>query len=318
MKRGALVLAVLVTLAPAAKAHTFLPAVVEIHLAETGEHELRLRPPQLPPGDERRFEPRAPGPCAVRATGDTWRVRCDAATLLGKPMSLALVAGDPRLPAPEVFLDVRWPDGRRELGVLGAGAGPGSDGPASAATSTVLLGATHILGGLDHLLFVIGLCALGGGWRRLVATVTAFTAGHSLTLAAVALDVMRPAQAPLEILVALTLLFLGRTLVAGDGERATGPRLAFVFGLVHGGAFAGALADLGLSSGRTVLPLLGFNLGVELGQLAVVLAVVGLAASARRLAPRLPPVTGRRLAGYALGVVATVLVLQRVPLLGSG
>jgi hypothetical protein len=296
-------------LAPAAgHAHSFLPAVVELHLGAGDEHELRLRPPRLPPGDDRRFEASVGPPCTLRRDGGGRTfVRCAAGVLLDTGVAVIDLAGGD--PLPDVLLDVRWPDGRRGLGGVATRAPAGRG-----AASYLALGVEHILGGLDHLLFVVGLCALVGARAgRLAATVTAFTAGHSLTLAAVALGALRPAQAPIEILIAVTLLFLGRGLATPARGEGIGPRLAFVFGLVHGAGFAGALADVGLPPADAVLALALFNLGVEVGQLLVVALVLALATAARPLA--LDP---RRPIGYALGATAAVLLLQRLPLLVTG
>ena len=150
---------------------------------------------------------------------------------------------------------------------------------------TVALGFTHILpGGLDHVLFVVGLFLLAAGTRGLLLQISAFTVAHSVTLALAALGIVSVPSAIVEPLIALSIAY-----VAIENLRATSLtrwRMAFVFGfgLLHGLGFAGALRDLGVSSSDLPLTLVGFNVGVELGQIAVVV----LAAAAVRLLP-VPP-----------------------------
>jgi len=139
----------------------------------------------------------------------------------------------------------------------------------------------HILLGIDHLLFVLGLFFLVGNWRRLVATVTAFTVAHSITLAAATLGLVHVAQAPVEAAIALSIMFVAAEIIHG---KSGVPRLAthapwlvaFVFGLLHGFGFAGALQEIGLPQKDVPLALLFFNVGVEAGQLMFVAAVVGV------------------------------------------
>ncbi len=140
------------------------------------------------------------------------------------------------------------------------------------ATSYVTLGVEHILSGLDHLLFVIGLLFLVGFRRQLVVTITAFTVAHSLTLALSALGWLTLRPPPVEATIALSIM-----LVAGEAlhtEQTLSRRwpalVAFLFGLMHGLGFAGALAEIGLPQQHFLVALLTFNVGVEIGQLLVV------------------------------------------------
>lgn len=143
-------------------------------------------------------------------------------------------------------------------------------------------GIEHIMIGPDHVLFVIGLILLGGTWRRLALIVTAFTLGHSVTLSLAALEiVMIPAQV-IEPLIALSIVVVGvDNLMRGEGRdlRAV---LAFSFGLIHGFGFAYVLRELGLPQAQMAWSLFGFNLGVEIGQLAIVLVVSALLLALRR------------------------------------
>lgn len=178
------------------------------------------------------------------------------------------------------------------------------------------LGIEHILTGVDHLLFVLALVLLVGSASGIAKTVTAFTIAHSLTLAATALGWMSVNPALVEALVALSIVFVAVELVyAWRGRRTfTVHRtwlIAFAFGLLHGAAFAGALAEIGLPHDAIPMSLFLFNLGVEIGQLAFVAAVLPLLSLAHRLPPRLTT-RGRWLAPYAIGACASAWFFERV------
>ena len=173
------------------------------------------------------------------------------------------------------------------------------------------LGVEHILTGFDHLLFVLALLFLVGFNRRLLYTITAFTLAHSLTLALAALGLLTLRSPPVEASIALSIL-----LVAGEalrGRRTFARRwpavVAFLFGLVHGLGFAGALKEIGLPQEHLPVALLTFNVGVELGQLLVVtLAFVlyrAVAAWPRVVLVRAPAL-------YAIGAVAAYWSIDRV------
>lgn len=140
------------------------------------------------------------------------------------------------------------------------------------------LGVEHILLGIDHLLFVLALLMIVSGWRKLVATVTSFTLAHSITLAASTLGLVHVPQAPVEAVIALSILFVAMEIVhwrqGHPGITRQYPWIvAFVFGLLHGFGFAGALSAIGLPEHAIPLALLFFNIGVELGQLLFIVAV---------------------------------------------
>ncbi len=188
-------------------------------------------------------------------------------------------------------------------------------GPLTVLSAYIGLGIEHILFGVDHLLFVLCLLLLVRGIRNLLATVTAFTLAHSITLAAATLGVIQVPAAPVEATIALSIVFLATELVRGDA-RPTVARsypwlVAFTFGLLHGLGFAGALAEVGLPHGEIPLALFAFNIGVELGQLAFVAAVLSLARLVRIL-PLCLPVWAPRAAGYAIGSIAAFWVFARL------
>jgi HupE/UreJ protein len=143
-------------------------------------------------------------------------------------------------------------------------------------------GTHHILIGPDHILFLIGLLLLGGSWLALVRIVTAFTIGHSITLSLAALNLVSPPASIIEPAIALSIVFVGAdNLVRGDG-RDLRAWAALAFGLVHGFGFANVLREFGLPREALGWSLFSFNLGVEIGQLAVVLLVASLLAGIRR------------------------------------
>ena len=143
-------------------------------------------------------------------------------------------------------------------------------------------GTHHILIGPDHILFLIGLLLLGGTWMALVRIVTAFTIGHSITLSLAALNIVSPPASIIEPAIALSIVFVGAdNLVRGDG-RDLRAWVALVFGLVHGFGFANVLREFGLPREALGWSLFSFNFGVEIGQLAVVVAVASLLTFIRR------------------------------------
>jgi hypothetical protein len=177
-------------------------------------------------------------------------------------------------------------------------------GRADVAISYLRLGIKHILLGIDHLLFVLALMILVAGRRRLVGTITAFTAAHSLTLAAAALGIVRVPQKPVEAII--------RGREGKPGLTAKSPWIvAFIFGLLHGFGFAGALAEVGLPPQAIPLALLFFNVGVELGQLLFIGAVGVVVVAMRRLAVPSPTWVWR-IPAYGIGAVAAMWTLERV------
>jgi hydrogenase/urease accessory protein HupE len=184
------------------------------------------------------------------------------------------------------------------------------------ARAYTVLGVEHILGGIDHLLFVLGLMLLVRNKWLLVKTITAFTVAHSVTLAAATLGWMRVAQPPVEAVIALSILFLASELAkrhrgdAGLMERYPWI-VAFIFGLLHGFGFAGALREVGLPESDIPLALFTFNLGVELGQLLFVGTVLVALAVLRRFLTRVPAWM-HAMPAYAIGTMASCWLLQRM------
>ncbi|MFZ1742784.1 MAG: HupE/UreJ family protein [Pontixanthobacter sp.] len=177
------------------------------------------------------------------------------------------------------------------------------------------LGIEHILTGWDHLLFVIALVLLVRKPKSVVMAATAFTLSHSVTLAAAALGFIGLPQRPVEALIALSILFLALEILRPAGETASLTQrypwvVAFLFGLLHGFGFAGALNAIGLPEGEIVPALLAFNVGVEAGQLAVIGGLLAvLALTARFAANRLVPAI--RIASYLIGITSAYWLVDR-------
>lgn len=174
-----------------------------------------------------------------------------------------------------------------------------------------LLGLEHILSGVDHLLFVLSLLFLVGFRRRLIGTVTSFTAAHSLTLAASALGALTLRPPPVEAAIALSIVLVSAEALSDrDTLTRRWPEIvAFLFGLVHGLGFAGALKDIGLPERHTPVALLTFNLGVEAGQLLVIALAWVLVWATRRFQGT---AAVRKIALYAIGSVSVFWTLSRL------
>jgi hydrogenase/urease accessory protein HupE len=185
------------------------------------------------------------------------------------------------------IVKVSWLDGqsraytitRSQPSVQLYGSAEDRRGKTEVARVYAVLGVQHILSGVDHLLFVVGLLFLVGFRRRLIGTITAFTLAHSITLACSAFGWITLRPPPVEASIAMSIV-----LVASEAlrESATLARrvpalVSFLFGLVHGLGFAGALKDIGLPQSHLPLALVSFNVGVELGQLLIVLLAFGVA-----------------------------------------
>jgi hydrogenase/urease accessory protein HupE len=189
-------------------------------------------------------------------------------------------------------------------------------GTTDVAWSYLVLGVEHILGGVDHLLFVLALLLIVRGGRRIFLTITAFTVAHSITLVSATMGWMNVPGPPVEAMIALSIVFVAAELVRGvrgkPGLTARAPWIvAFSFGLLHGFGFAGALAEVGLPQKAVPLALLTFNVGVELGQLLFVAFAFAARAALRRL-----PVAQQGwmtyATPYAIGGIAMYWVIERV------
>lgn len=200
---------------------------------------------------------------------------------------------------------------------------PAELGAFAVGASYIALGIDHILKGIDHLLFVLMLLLLVREWRPLLAAVTFFTVGHSLSLGAASLGWIVVPAPPVEVIVALSIAFLAAELLnePNDQKRLSQRypwAVAFAFGLLHGLGFARALLDLGLPEGDVPLALFAFNVGVEIGQIMFIALVVGLIAAFWRLYPsQMPKLAAPRskalqVIAYSVGTLAIYWSIERL------
>jgi HupE / UreJ protein len=189
-------------------------------------------------------------------------------------------------------------------------------GSGAASTTYLRLGFTHIMGGYDHLLYLLGLMLLVPGLRSLVAVITAFTLAHSLTLALSVTGWIRIAAAPVEALIALSVLFVAVEMHHRQHGRQHFAHqqpwvIAFLFGLLHGLGFASALRSIGFAEGALAWPLLLFNIGIELGQLLFVCLVLVTLALLSHWAPTAVPLAQRTLT-LSIGTLAAWWFFERL------
>lgn len=180
-----------------------------------------------------------------------------------------------------------------------------------------IFGVEHILMGVDHLLFVFALLLIVSSARKLVVTITAFTLAHSITLGAATLGFVHVPQQPVEAVIALSILFLAVEIVHGrqgrPGYAARWPWLvAFIFGLLHGFGFAGALSEIGLPQQAIPLALIFFNVGVELGQLLFVLVIVSLTWLLHKLNQQKLVSRAETAVIYSIGGVSSFWLFERI------
>jgi hydrogenase/urease accessory protein HupE len=178
------------------------------------------------------------------------------------------------------------------------------------------LGVEHLLTGYDHILFVIGISLLAARLSSIFWMVTAFTLAHSITLALSVLGILRLPSAPVEAVIALSILFVAVEIMLLEQQRSyiarTSPQLiAFAFGLVHGFGFAGVLIDIGMPRGETAWALALFNIGLEAGQLMIVAAVLVAMALAQRFLSPAKRQAGLAATSFVIGAVASYWVITR-------
>lgn len=185
------------------------------------------------------------------------------------------------------------------------------------AGSYTVIGIEHIVFGWDHMLFVVALVLLlEGAWITILKAVTAFTIAHSITLIGSTLGFVGLPQDPVEIVIALSIVFLAVEIAKREpGRLRLSQRapwvVAFLFGLLHGFGFAGALREIGLPQGEVPVALLTFNLGVELGQLSIVAATLAVLGLLRKFGPRLE-LRAIRLMNFGIGAIASFWFVERI------
>jgi hydrogenase/urease accessory protein HupE len=307
-----------------ASAHEVRPAYLDIREVKTGEFGLLLKTPMQ--GDARLalaavFSGKVENITRIvsRPTGDamvqTWRIRA-IEPLAGQKVSIEGL----RSTMTDALVRVEFGDGNTWVERLTPSAPEATIRRAPTAWATAVtyleLGVEHILFGFDHLLFVLALLIITQGTWRMVKTVSAFTVAHSLTLALATLGFVHMPSRPVEAVIALSIAFVAVEIVnVRQGHRNLAARVpwvvAFVFGLLHGFGFAGALSEIGVPAGQIPVALLFFNLGVEIGQLLFVGAILALVALIRVGKPSLPAWL-KLVPPYAIGMIAMFWVIERV------
>ena len=190
----------------------------------------------------------------------------------------------------------------------------------SVAKTYTILGIQHILEGFDHLLFVLCLMIVAGISRKLLLTITGFTVAHSLTLALSTLDIVTIPTPPVEAVIALSIVFLASEIIRGDQSCLTyryPVTVSMSFGLLHGFGFAAVLGEIGLPPSEIPVSLLFFNVGVEVGQLLFIGALIILLRIVLMLKKALThrpdfPTLWQPTAAYLIGTVATFWTIERV------
>ncbi len=220
----------------------------------------------------------------------------------------------------DVFVRISWLSGVEATAVARPGQPwfeiQGQRSSWEVAADYTILGIDHILSGYDHLAFVLALLLIVSGWRRLLLTVTSFTLAHSITLATATLGLLHLPGPPIEATIALSILFLASEMVkVNRGDTSLTVRkpwiVAFVFGLLHGFGFAGALAEVGLPDNEIPLALLMFNVGVELGQLMFIAVILVLIRFLHRFRNQWLAWIWQ-LPAYGIGGLAAFWLIQRV------
>jgi len=305
-------------------AHPLAPALLDVEEGGDGRVEVRWKASALKvPGTN--VQPVLPEHCKVVGTpvatdqpGSVlirWTMDCAPNGLVGHRVGFSGL-GDAKTDA---LVRVKLADGRLARGVVRAAEPflfiPERESSLQVFRSYAELGVEHILTGLDHLLFVFGLLLLVAGVKPLLATVTAFTVGHSITLSLAALGVVNLPSRPIEVLIAFSVFLLAAELSRSEDAPPTLLRrfpwlIAGVFGLLHGLGFAGALSEVGLPQTDIPLALFSFNVGIEFGQVAFVFVVLILKRVVDPLLLRLPRWV-ELVPLYAMGSLAAFWCFER-------
>ena len=301
-----------------ASAHEVRPAFLKLTESTPGEFQVLWKQPIIE-GQRLKITPKFPEVCKAGASSIALLSGTAAETY---PLSCALNTGQIQLIGLErtltdVFLDITYLDGRQISSLIKPSQTTYdlSADPESPAKAYFWIGVEHIWMGWDHLLFVLGLVLLVSR-RQIWGVATAFTVAHSMTLALAALGLLSVPSRPVEILIALSIALLGVEVIRKhrgiDSLAARRPYLiGFLIGLIHGCGFASALADIGLPKGTELLALLLFNVGVEFGQFAVIIAaIVALAMIAK--AGTKPLRRTEIAATYAMSGIAMYWVIERL------
>jgi len=319
-----LTLLLVTSFAVSADAHRLQPAYLEINEQSAGKFSiLWKRPfiggrpmniyPQLPSNFRNLTEPVV----QLLSTGavERWMVASGKNGLTNETIVIDGLSATQT----DTLLRIQLIDGSMHTTVLRPGSPsfliPQKASKSKVAGSYLVLGIEHILGGFDHLLFVLGLLLIVRSTMLLIKTITSFTLAHSVTLAMATLGFVYVPQAPVEAVIALSIIFLASELAKQHrGETGLTTRapwlVALTFGLLHGFGFAGALTEVGLPQSDIPLALLFFNVGVEVGQLMFVSGVLVVTWMINKMKFRWP-VWVEHAPAYAIGSLAAFWFIQR-------
>ena len=320
-----LILLSLCSVSPALAADEIRPAYLELRADETNGYSVVWKQPVV---ENRRLpiDPIFPAQCTLRETGPPevtgsalikrWSTTCDLSSARIEIAGLQTSITD-------VMVRVIDPDGNFENFVIQP-TDPVIDLGSTDTDSAgyLVIGIEHLIGGIDHVLFVVGLVLFIHSPWMLLKTITAFTVAHSITLALSILGIVSLAQGPVEAVIALSIVFLARELALPEEQRSALTRsnpwiMAFAFGLLHGLGFAGVLREIGLPEDALFGSLLLFNIGIEIGQILVVGALI-LALLLWRYLSRslnLSPGLVSTSAAYLMGCVAMYWTIDRTLIL---
>jgi len=306
------------------EAHMLQPAFLEINEQSTGKFSILWKRP-LVGNKPMNIYPQLPASCTnltepviqplASGTVERWMVDCGSSGMTNETI---VIDGLPATQT-DTLLRIQLIDGSMHTTVLRPDSPsfliPLKPSKTKVAGSYLLLGIEHILGGFDHLLFVLGLLLIVRSTMLLIKTITSFTLAHSVTLAMATLGFVHVPQAPVEAVIALSIIFLATELVkqhrGETGLTTKAPWLvALCFGLLHGFGFAGALTEVGLPRTDIPLALLFFNVGVEVGQLMFVAGVLVVTWMIQKAKFRWP-VWVEQVSAYAIGSLAAFWFIQR-------
>ncbi len=305
-------------------AHESRPAYLEITETQAGQYDVLWKRPMR--GDRvLSLHPQFPSHCRQITPAATYNspganlerrsIDCGKSGLIGKTIRIDGLSTT----LTDVLARVSFLDGYTQTTLIRP-SNPsfviqGSQSTVQVSRQYLMLGIEHILGGIDHLLFVLGLLLIVRGFGLLLKTITAFTVAHSITLAMATLGFVNVPQAPVEAVIALSILFLATELAkqqkGNPGMTARYPWVvALSFGLLHGFGFAGALSEVGLPQTDIPLALLFFNVGVEVGQLMFVAAVLVVQLFIQKIRVQWPAWV-EQMPAYAIGSLAAFWFIQR-------
>lgn len=316
---GCLVFAVACLASSNSIAHEIRPAYLELAETAEGHYQIVWKQPVL--ADRRLpIEPVLPVECKIthetvpertsNALIRRWEVACDLHSGSVHINGLTRTLTDVMVRVSYLNGDIRTELLRADKPTLNLA------DPTPPIASYLQFGVEHLLSGIDHVLFVIGLVLFIRNPLMLLKTITAFTVAHSITLALSVVELVRIPQQPVEAVIALSIIFLARELCVPPERRSAITQLrpwlmAFVFGLLHGFGFAGALMDIGLPQEQLALSLFLFNVGIEIGQLCIIAVMLSgawlLKKSGAFSSERWVPAFT-----YAMGGMATFWTLDRM------